>query len=59
MGWRKIHTTWKVIITQFHHVVQFQGDNFLAYKEELIGEGPLLIHIEGRPYSVVMRTPGE
>jgi FdhD protein len=26
---------------------------------ELIGEEPLLIRIEGRPYSVVMRTPGE
>ncbi len=27
--------------------------------EELIGEEPLLIRIEGKPYSVVMRTPGE
>lgn len=27
--------------------------------QELIGEEPLLIRIEGRPYSVVMRTPGE
>jgi FdhD protein len=26
---------------------------------ELIGEEPLLIRIEGKPYSVVMRTPGE
>ncbi|MFZ0242155.1 MAG: formate dehydrogenase accessory sulfurtransferase FdhD [Desulfobacterales bacterium] len=27
--------------------------------EELIGEEPLLIRIDGKPYSVVMRTPGE
>lgn len=26
---------------------------------ELMGEEPLLIRIEGKPYSVVMRTPGE
>lgn len=26
---------------------------------DLIGEEPLLIRIEGKPYSVVMRTPGE
>ena len=26
---------------------------------EFIGEEPLLIHIEDKPYSVVMRTPGE
>lgn len=26
---------------------------------ELIGEEPLLIHIDEKPYSVVMRTPGE
>jgi FdhD protein len=26
---------------------------------ELIGEEPLLIRVEGKPYSVVMRTPGE
>lgn len=28
-------------------------------EQELIGEDPLLIRIEDRPYSVVMRTPGE
>ncbi|MFZ0134026.1 MAG: formate dehydrogenase accessory sulfurtransferase FdhD [Desulfobacterales bacterium] len=27
--------------------------------EDLIGEEPLLIRIDGKPYSVVMRTPGE
>lgn len=27
--------------------------------QELISEEPLSIHVEGKPYSVVMRTPGE
>ena len=30
-----------------------------ASKEYLIGEEPLLIRVEGQPYSVIMRTPGE
>lgn len=28
-------------------------------EENLIGEEPLLIRVEGEPYSVIMRTPGE
>lgn len=28
-------------------------------EENLIGEEPLLIRVEGQPYSVIMRTPGE
>ena len=45
--------------TQYHHVVRYEGDTCRAYEQELIGEEPLLIRIEGSPYSVVMRTPGE
>ena len=30
-----------------------------ANQEELIGEEPLAIQVQGRPYAVVMRTPGE
>ena len=45
--------------TQYHHVVRCEGDTCRAYEQELIGEEPLLIRIEGQPYSVVMRTPGE
>lgn len=30
-----------------------------TFEQELIGEEPLLIRIDGKPYSVVMRTPGE
>lgn len=30
-----------------------------SYEYKLIGEEPLLIQVEGKPYSVVMRTPGD
>ena len=29
------------------------------FEQELIGEEPLSINVEGKPYAVVMRTPGE
>ena len=45
--------------TQHHHVVHCEGSTCQVYEQELIGEEPLLIRIEGQPYSVVMRTPGE
>nr|HID57823.1 sulfurtransferase FdhD [Desulfobacterales bacterium] len=45
--------------TQSHHVLLFEGGTDQAYEQELIGEEPLLIRVEGRPYSVVMRTPGD
>lgn len=36
-----------------------EGGLFRDHDHDLIGEEPLLIRVEGRPYSVVMRTPGE
>ena len=36
-----------------------QGDMCRSYDQGLIIEEPLSIRIEGEPYSVVMRTPGE
>ena len=30
-----------------------------SYEYKLLGEEPLLIQVEGKPYSVVMRTPGD
>jgi len=44
---------------QSQHVVLREEDTCQTYEQELIGEEPLLLFIEGRPYSVVMRTPGE
>lgn len=48
--------------TESHHIVrliQYEGDSYRTSKQGLIGEEPLSILIEGQPYSVVMRTPGE
>ncbi len=45
--------------TQSRHVFLCENDICQTYEQELIGEEPLLIRIEGQPYSVVMRTPGE
>ncbi|MES0350107.1 MAG: formate dehydrogenase accessory sulfurtransferase FdhD, partial [Desulfobacteria bacterium] len=42
-----------------HHVLHCEGVICQTYEQELIGEEPLLIRVEGQPYSVVMRTPGE
>jgi len=40
-------------------VLQCDGETCQTDKHDLIREEPLLIRIEGKPYSVVMRTPGE
>lgn len=44
---------------QSQHVVLHEEGASRTYEQELIGEEPLLILIEGQPYAVVMRTPGE
>ncbi len=41
-----------------HDVIHCEGKVWRKYEQELIGEEPLLIRVEGQPYSVVMRTPG-
>jgi FdhD protein len=40
-------------------VIRCAGGDPRSGLHELIGEEPLLIRVEGSPYSVVMRTPGE
>jgi FdhD protein len=45
--------------TEFYEVIRFEGGSRRTDSHELIGEEPLLIRIDGKPYSVVMRTPGE
>ena len=42
-----------------HHVLHCKGETCQTFEHELISEEPLLIRVEGKPYSVVMRTPGE
>lgn len=40
-------------------VVHCEGEVCRTYEQELIEEEPLSIRVEGEPYAVVMRTPGE
>ena len=43
-----------------NHSVSHRGKiNALPKKQALIGEEPLSIRVQGNPYSVVMRTPGD
>jgi len=42
-----------------HTVVFRDKKNARSSEHMLIGEEPLSIHVEGKPYSVVMRTPGD
>jgi FdhD protein len=45
--------------TGSYRVVRCKNGECRAGSHELMGEEPLLIRIDGKPYSVVMRTPGE
>ena len=45
--------------TESYRVTAFDRGGCRKGVHELIGEEPLLIRIDDRPYSVVMRTPGE
>jgi FdhD protein len=45
--------------TEPYQVIRCEGGVCRSSSHELIGEEPLLIRIDGKPYSVVMRTPGE
>jgi FdhD protein len=40
-------------------VILWGQERTASLQTELLGEEPLSIRVEGRPYSVVMRTPGE
>jgi len=45
--------------TQFYQALRCEKGDCEISSLELIGEEPLMIHIDEKPYSVVMRTPGE
>lgn len=45
--------------TKIYPALHCRQANCEATELELIGEEPLVIRIDGKPYSVVMRTPGE
>ncbi len=45
--------------TKSYYALRAEKERFSKHSYELIGEEPLLIRIDEKPYSVVMRTPGE
>ncbi|NOX35430.1 MAG: formate dehydrogenase accessory sulfurtransferase FdhD [Deltaproteobacteria bacterium] len=45
--------------TEFYQALRCKKGTCETRSLELIGEEPLLIRVEDKPYSVVMRTPGE
>lgn len=45
--------------TEFYTALRCEEGNCSTDSLELIGEEPLMIHVDEKPYSVVMRTPGE
>ena len=45
--------------TESYQVIRCQKGACRVDSHELIGEEPLLMRVDGKPYSVVMRTPGE
>lgn len=42
-----------------HKVTYWDEKSSISAQHKLIGEEPLSIRVEGKPYSVVMRTPGD
>ena len=42
-----------------HPVVYWDKETSISKEHKLIGEEPLFVQIQGKPYSVIMRTPGE
>ena len=45
--------------TTNHQLIHWDTASKKAMKKDLLGEEPLSIRIQGNPYSVVMRTPGD
>ncbi|MBW2609833.1 MAG: formate dehydrogenase accessory sulfurtransferase FdhD [Deltaproteobacteria bacterium] len=58
-----IQTEQKVITNDYvnepFNVIRCYRGDCIASEHELINEEPLTIRVEGEPYSVIMRTPGE
>jgi len=42
-----------------HPVIHWNNISSVSINQDLIGEEPLSIRVQGKPYSVVMRTPGD
>lgn len=46
-------------IYQTYHLARYEDSCVNRYMQDFVREEPLLIRVEDRPYSVVMRTPGD
>ena len=46
-------------IFQTYHLAHYEESSVNRYTQEFVREEPLQIQVEGKPYSVVMRTPGD
>jgi len=46
-------------IYQTYHLVRYEDGLVNKARQDFVREEPLLIRVQGRPYSVVMRTPGD
>jgi len=46
-------------IYQTYHLAHYENSLVNRYLQDFVREEPLLIRVEDRPYSVVMRTPGD
>jgi FdhD protein len=42
-----------------HHVIHWDQTSAIQKDKKLLGEEPLSVRVQGNPYSVVMRTPGD
>ncbi|MBU1570234.1 MAG: formate dehydrogenase accessory sulfurtransferase FdhD [Proteobacteria bacterium] len=55
-----IHSGDKIrFVLSDNQILQWNKETDIPVKHHLIGEEPLSIRIQGKPYSVVMRTPGD
>jgi FdhD protein len=45
--------------TTQHQIIHWDTESNKGKEKDLLGEEPLSIRIQGNPYSVVMRTPGD
>jgi FdhD protein len=46
-------------IYQTYHLARYEDSTVNRYMQDFVREEPLLINVEEKPYSVVMRTPGD
>ena len=46
-------------VIQTYHLPRYKDGLVSRYRQDFVREEPLQIRVEGRPYAVVMRTPGD